>query len=190
MTVDTTICTSLTPFAVAGLATGAAEPSPVGEPGPQKPTGCSKDIIAFTPPARLQRRAEGKAFHAPDCLSSVWDCDNAASHQIFAALQDVNLEFAAGITDVHLRLLKPYAGSLTSLNLNACQRCPHSNVSEHACTSLQWHQSHCLAVWWGPLWFYTGKINLTCMQVYKRGHLRPCVNMLPAQTGVSWTHLT
>ena len=41
---------------------------------------------------------------------------------VLPCLQEVNLEFAAGVCDEHLHLLQQYTDSIQSLNLNACQQ--------------------------------------------------------------------
>ena len=45
-----------------------------------------------------------------------------SADDVLPYLQEVNLEFAAGVTDEHLHLLHQYADSIQSLNLNACQQ--------------------------------------------------------------------
>ncbi len=41
---------------------------------------------------------------------------------VLPCLQEVNLEFAAAVSDEHLHLLQQYTDSIQSLNLNACQQ--------------------------------------------------------------------
>ena len=45
-----------------------------------------------------------------------------SAHAVLPFLQEVNLEFAAGVCDEHLHSLQQYTDSIQSLNLNACQQ--------------------------------------------------------------------
>lgn len=60
----------------------------------------------------------------------------ASQPRILAALQVLNLEFAAGIVDALITPL--HDASLVALNLNGCQQCAHVHFLPSVCTRSTW----------------------------------------------------
>ena len=127
--------------AAAGMEARSTALQLVGGAGLAQPAGCCR-LIAFSaihaavsacPEGELlaafrlsMQQQHGELVSKPACSLAAHGmhlcCSTHLQMLCSPCLQEVNLEFAAGVSDEHLSLLQQYTDSIQSLNLNACQQ--------------------------------------------------------------------